>query len=149
MTSINCSNCDTAIEQTYEFCPHCGTAVASMKSKYVATHPAKESRDILGEDAVPHKEKYSSGIKTTFVWSIILSIATLGCYTFIEELNVDVVLKTLILGAINRPIIILLIAFIISIFFKTEVKKISTFNSSCYYLMTILSLAELLIWSVR
>lgn len=141
MTSTKCSNCQFVVEQAFEFCPNCGTKIIHELPKQ------EESSSVPTETVSHYKEKHSSGIKTTFIWSIILSLITLLAYTFKGMANVDVVAQTLIQGAFARPLIVLLIAFIISLFFS-EKKKIGKFNSACTFIMAILTVGEIGRWFV-
>lgn len=145
-SSKKCSNCQTIIEDTYEFCPNCGSKQVNnliaeeISIQQESTKPFEQLLSSSNE-----KLRYSSGIKETLIWSAILSIITLLFFMFKGMSNVDVVAQILIQGLFARPLFVLFIAFIISIFFKSE-KKIRIFNSTCTFIMGSLTIAELVKW---
>lgn len=145
MNTIKCPNCQTEIESTYEFCPKCG---ASLKKESSVAIESPSKVEPISASVLPSKEKYSTGIKATLVWSVSLSLITILFFTFKGLSNLDFVVKILFQGLFARPLSVLLISFIISIIFKPKEKQISRFNSSSIFIMAILSARELFHWFV-
>jgi len=166
MTSTICSNCQAVIEQTYEFCPNCGTRRVIEKSTKETISdradikPTEKAKTISVESSGTSKEKYSSGAKTTFIWSSVLSLITLSIYALkgktviltsdglIAGNTIDVITQTLLQGLVVRPLIVLIIAFIISVFYKSDEKKIKKYNSVCTTGMALITAYDVIVWFI-
>ena len=92
--------------------------------------------------------KYSHGVKTTLIWSTLLSFATVLIYTLKGSITVNIAAQNLIAGILARPLIVIFIAFIISQFFKSQEKQIKKFNSILNFIMLLTSTGEFLRWIV-
>lgn len=141
-----CSNCQTIIEDTYEFCPNCGSQQVNnliaeeISIQQESTKPFEQLLNSSNE-----KLRYASGVKETLIWSAILSLITFLYFMFKGMSNVDVIVQILIQGLFARPLFVFFVAFIVSIFFKSD-KKIRIFNSTCTLIMVSLTLAEFVKW---
>lgn len=146
MNTINCPKCSSTIEDTYSFCPKCGTLLKKEQSSKSAETINPEPISIPSSVS---KEKYSSGIKTTFIWSTALSLINILLAAFKGLADANLVAENLIQGVFVRPLIVLLLAYIISAFSKSKEKQISKFNAVTTYILAILSVGELFRWFIR
>lgn len=154
-----CPNCKAELAIDHAFCPKCGFDLRIKK--------ADTSNKVSNPEEIPELNKedpeltpppieestqkkvsmptYMSAIKTTFIWSIVLSIVTVILYFLKGRADIDVIAKNLIEGIIARPLLVFFFAFIISLFSK---KKTKDFNSVCTVVMAILTFGQLLRWIV-
>lgn len=165
MNSTICTNCQASVEQTYEFCPNCGTQIVMEKSTkeknssnevFKTTSKAK----FIPAENVLSKENYISGIKTTVIWSSILSLIMLSLFALkgktmvltgdgmITGNTIEVITRTLLQGLVVRPMIVLFIAFTISMFYKTTEKKIKKYNSLCTTGMALITAYDSIVWLI-
>lgn len=135
---IDCPICKAVIANGYNFCPKCGASVVSK--------PSNQAQKLNMHTI--EKGKYSLGIKLTFIWSTILSLLTILFYAFKGLVNTNRAIENLVQGVFARPVVVLLIALIISLFFKPKENQISKFNSASKYIMGILSIGEIGRWFV-
>ena len=159
---MKCPNCKSELQTDHAFCPKCGFDLRIKKtetSNKVASSEEivdfKEDPELMPPPIVKHeqeqtvtiayKESYSSGIKTTFIWSTGLTILTILFYYLKGRADIDVLAQNLIAGIISRPLAVFFFAFIISLFFQ---KKTEKFNSVCTWIMAILTIGELGRWFV-
>ncbi len=159
---MKCSNCKSELQTDHAFCPKCGfdlrikkTEISNKVASSEVIPDFKEDPELLPPPIVnseqeqtlttAYKETYSSGIKTTFIWSSVLSIITVLLYFLKGRADTDVIAQNLIQGIIGRPLVVFFFAFIISFFFQ---KKTEKFNSVCTWVIAILTIGELARWIV-
>lgn len=160
---MKCTNCKSELQTEHSFCPHCGFDLRIRKPEIANKITNSEEIPPLIEDpelmpppienneqeqtvSSTYKETYLSGIKTTFIWSIVISIITIFIYFLKGRADTDLIAMNLIQGLFARPIGVFFWAFIVSLFFS---KKTETFNSVCMVAMTILTVVELVTLFMR
>ena len=163
-----CKKCGAEIQDKAKYCPNCGTE-RNQETLPIVEQIKDEEKDNQMESSGLSieqkarlyeasqgktnvnpvlKENYSLGVKTTFIWSTGLSLITTLLYSFKGLIDSNKLVDTLVQGVFARPLVVLFIAFIFSLFFSPKANQIIKFNSASRTIMGILSIGELGRWFV-